>query len=710
MPSALARLGAVTDPLPAPLTMPAGSPDDAARALAQRVVAGGDDALAALLAALQASGVAVRGPADQLAIRPAEPWPGLIVESWEVRTMLATVLPERTVSFDFGDFAETVRAAVPALKDAPVAELLTQDLRNLAQGPASPEHFWARFVAELGHSTGDQPPLLAETDVAKIRLNGLQASLILRRLALDFLKRGGTEPDKQAASQASRRPWSLVEPLYAEALPCTLNSTERTIMDIVAAASKYAINGFKVMGVGFDGMLGYMDKSGFNGIDDFKSARGYASILLSYAKFIATYAALEVKISMDDAPLVRTKDVRPSAGERKDLTAVVRLNIGNAQMVNCFRIMLNAIGMDFKLPNDGPVKGAQIDWEGMTGFSETDAALHGGPDQIVRFVGDSSSHYQSGGAFTSFNSITKAVTDADGKARVTVEGVGQDDKLGQNARRQTKQATVRVNVALKGADLLGDLKDAASAGSGGAKSLVTLPIDILSRARWASAGHYTFDVIDWSDEGKWTGTISVSTTRTVVTSTQTAKSRGSSTDTYTMKAEIRVTQTISDQSYGGNTLGNMKASAHAHYGQRGTSSGAQIGAGCEPGQDLAFSGERQADGDANGEVQVVVVVSGGQVHLGVNSSGFQVPFTGFWKTDQQRAHVEGHISMKGSTRTCTVENSSPPPTPMNGSTGIGTVDVAGPADPKDPDHVHGTSTQTFGSDTTQTVTWDLRRG
>ena len=314
---------------------------------------------------------------------------------------------------------------------------------------------------------------------------------------------------------------------------------------------------------------------------------------------------------MDAAPLVRTKDVRPSSGERKDLVAAVRMNVGNAQMVNCFRIMLNAGGLDFKLPNDGAVKGAQLDWEGVTGFSESDATLHGGPEQIVRFVGDPKGQFQNGGASTSFNPITKAVTDADGKVRVTVEGVGQPNKLAQNVRRRPKQASVRVNVALKGADLVGDLKDAAVAGTSGVKSLTTLPLDILYRSRWISKGHYTFDVIDWSDEGKWTGTVTVSTTRTIDMSSQGLKGHGSSHDTHTMEAEMQVTDTIQDASSNGNIVGNMKASIHAHYTWEGTDSGGQTGGGCDPSQELTYSKTRWAEGEAGGgEVIIVVVVTG----------------------------------------------------------------------------------------------------
>ena len=192
--SGIARLGQLTDPLPNPLPFPANESDQAAKTLTRQVLAAGDDALPALLTALQASGIAVRGPNDQLIVRPAEPWQGLIVESWEVRTLLAMVLPERTVSMTVADLAELLRAAIPELQGAPVEQLLVADIRTLAREPASPKQFWARYIIELGRASeaGPQADLMSAPDVASIQVNGLQTSLILRRLALDFLMLGGT--------------------------------------------------------------------------------------------------------------------------------------------------------------------------------------------------------------------------------------------------------------------------------------------------------------------------------------------------------------------------------------------------------------------------------------------------------------------------------------------------------------------------------------
>ena len=84
------------------------------------------------------------------------------------------------------------------------------------------------------------------------------------------------------------------------------------------------------------GVLSYLESHGFPGAKNLGSISAIVSTLLGYAQFIATYAALEVDVSLDAPPLVRTKKKAPQSGERKQLTAIVKMNIGNAQMLNCF--------------------------------------------------------------------------------------------------------------------------------------------------------------------------------------------------------------------------------------------------------------------------------------------------------------------------------------------------------------------------------------
>ena len=110
------------------------------------------------------------------------------------------------------------------------------------------------------------------------------------------------------------------------------------------------------------------------------------------------------------------------------------MNTGNAQILNCFRIMLNAVGLNFKLTQDGPVKGAHVGWEGLMGTGQLEES-RGGPAQIVRLVGDPSTDR----LFSSRNTIGNSVTDSDGKVRVGVEGVGQREKKPENAPKVMKR-------------------------------------------------------------------------------------------------------------------------------------------------------------------------------------------------------------------------------------------------------------------------------
>src|SRR5260370_41440874 len=69
--------------LPSPAPAQAPTPEGAARELAGRVLAGGERSLPALLAALQASGIAVVDPDRSILVAPVSPAQGWGIERWE---------------------------------------------------------------------------------------------------------------------------------------------------------------------------------------------------------------------------------------------------------------------------------------------------------------------------------------------------------------------------------------------------------------------------------------------------------------------------------------------------------------------------------------------------------------------------------------------------------------------------------------------------
>ena len=482
-PLTLEALGAPNDPLPAAFTIASDPLQSGAAAdtLARQVLAGNQDSLPALMAALQASGIGVVGPENAVDAKPLEPWQGITMQRWEVRLAAAMVLPQRGVSLALPDLAAFLVAAIPELTGAPVEQLIVKDLRALADSPAPTKQFFGRFIAALGRNAVSHAPydLSGDVNPQTIQLDGLQTSLLLRRLAIDVLMLTGdakgqsAEPPKKSASFLRTLDEWLVPAAHAQGqTPCSFSERWQTIFDIVGFGSSLAWGGFQV---GELGMAGFMERLGLSRVS---RPAAIASTLLAYAQFIAAYAALEVETTIDQSPLVRTKKGRPQSGERRELSATVKMDLGNAEMLNCMRAILIPAGFDFSVPNNGPVKGARVLWYGVDGFDQAAAALHGGSEAIVQFVASEGSRIQVAGSGSS-SPVTGSVTGEDGKVHIGVEGRGQNENLDDDARPVAKTATVRLHVALKGSDLFGDVREAAGTAASGLVGLWTVPLSVL---------------------------------------------------------------------------------------------------------------------------------------------------------------------------------------------------------------------------------------
>lgn len=699
-------LGAPDDPLPAPRPLSEiGGPvdsDQAAETLARQVLAGGPDSFPALIAAFQASGIAILGPENAVAAKPAEPWQGMIMQRWEARTAAVMVVPQRTVTFTLANLTDVLVAAVPELKGAAVEQLIVSDVRALADSPVPTRRFLGRFIVALGRNATSHTPydLVATVDPQTIRIDGLQASLIVRRLATDILIRTGNKNEKKAASLFDPLGW--LEPTVSaqSAPPCTLDDRTRTIMDMVALGSQLGFGGMQVGELGFQGINGYLESHGFPGADRLGTLSAISSTLLAYAQFIAIYSALEVDVTMEGAPLVRTKKRAPQTGERKQLTAIVRMNIGNAQMLNCFRIMLNAIGQDFSVPNDGPVKGARVLWYGVEGFDQAAAALHGGSEAIVQFAAPEESHVQGGGnASSGANPVTNAITGEDGKVQIGVEGRGQREDISNDATEVRKSARVRLDVALKGSDLFGDLQEATGTAAGGLVGLATLPLSILYRTQWASAGHHSFAVTDWRDgPAEWTGTI----TYTKVTEWNTSESHDAvhREQEYSEKLtlNVNITETLEGDNVFGNAGAAMQGTAQANVTLRNLRSGGRLNRCSGVVTDMKSTQLDTTEGSGSGTARATV---------GISADG-QYSVTLY---PEVSVTTRNNYTVQSMTygKLCEVQNESRATPGGGGSMRISiALQGDGKIDPKTPDRLSG-RTEEKEDRTTQTLSWDLQR-
>lgn len=143
--------------------------------------------------------------------------------------------------------------------------------------------------------------------------------------------------------------------------------------------------------------------------------------MLAYLKLALTEQAFEISFELEQSPLVRTLRVRPQWGERRTLVTRVAMNFGKVAWINCFRIMLNATGLDLSVDRDGPYKGAEVTWTGWAGFRGR-WAIGSGTEHLVQFAGDAEHRVQGSGPTSRAHANMNQVTDEHGEARVEVAG------------------------------------------------------------------------------------------------------------------------------------------------------------------------------------------------------------------------------------------------------------------------------------------------
>lgn len=518
-----------TGKLPEPLRRPQGNEDEVAATLARLVSAGDEQSSPALLAAIMAAGFAVRD-SDGSVMQTVEPGQGLLFEAWEVAAMGKMYGERKTVTLSY---LTDAFKAIPELKRVPLATILLEGIRAHAQNNQSPLRFWACFIVELGRQADEPYDMLAEADPQSVRLDAIQSALIMRRLYGDFY--GFAERSKQASTGFEGDKLRGVNSRLA-----TADATPRTSIFVRASLQEDAPHFIRqhaarspqpIQQSSPCGPLGRGDAStildagatilttGWGSLMDYLGAEKYArflniaNILLAYAKFIATYAALETEITVEDPPLVRTKDSVP--GERRLLVAKVTMNVGKWENVNCIRTALNvATGLDFSLMSDGPMEGVEVNWHLNEGG---DQSFSQGKKQIVGFW-NGGPRIQDAGTYAGIpgkggvpvGNATRSKTNKDGLAGVYLEGSPQVPYVGSPFLPVMKQAVVRTTIKLKGGDIKGDAVDIAGQALGGVGGLITMPTELLYRTDWASTATLTVPVKDWEscDRG-WSGTITV---------------------------------------------------------------------------------------------------------------------------------------------------------------------------------------------------------
>jgi hypothetical protein len=552
--SADGPVGLPGDPLPAPMPVPDGHPDEIASVLAPMVAAGGPDALPALLAALQKSGIAVYGPDNAVAVQAGGPDEGLSFESWQVRAMLG-VVGRRRASVSLSSLAVGLAAKMPALRDQPVAQELAADIVKSANGDDPVRRFWARFIAELGrHRPGSAAyDLLGNVDPSAVRLDPIQLAMIALQLQAEITTAAGAPLDSAARPSRPSLLDAIFPTLYAAA-PCNPSpnhprpSVSRGVFMSLIMSMSSAVN---------------------------QVGRDLTQNLRDYQNLILLLNAVKVDVELEGgSALRRTKTT--TAGEARKVRATVSINSSLLEWDNCFAEVLGGRVPDWRRP--GPLPGIPVDWN-----------LQGG--EIVRIP--------TGAPGNERGLPDGTRTDNQGFARLAVEGSPQSRNLPETAKEERRQVAATASVKLKFADLVhrtaGSLPD---------------PNNWLFDQEFTLDVPYPFEVMDWTDgAGRWTGSISVVET---TISTYAGDGTGGATqsaETATTKVTYELTETVSENGSNGTVFASVKGRVEGSYDVQKTHSSWQLKS-CGAVKDRRMNNTSQEAGTAtkSGTANIMVTI------------------------------------------------------------------------------------------------------
>jgi hypothetical protein len=529
--------------LPPAAAVPAGAVEEQAVALAAALNAGDEGSTPALLAALRAAGYGVRGREGVVNFNQGG-WQGIALDEWEVAA--AAKLYGDGWGVGLGRLGDSLAHVAPEWKRETNAADLVHGVRAAATSDNASLRFWGNFIIELGRHAADPYDLRKDEDAQRARLDAVQVLLILTRLAADLnfagrraqrraeLEREEVERERGAVrfvnasydGGAARRRSAKSAPAASAvnepaqqgaAQPCTMGEMESLILDLNATG----------MGIGFGQLLGYLEAKKVVS-ENPGQIMGAANAALIVLKLILSYAALESEITLEGGMLTRTKKAAP--GERRALSAKVKMDVGKWQVMNCVRPALNLAGLDFSLPGNGALGGVRVDWNlGEGGDTRGylgrvwDTATNAGKILNGEQTGESDAIVFLDIASDAADAAEKRhynYTDADGVSKVYAVGVGQKRDMSNEVLRPVmKRMGVDINIQVKTMRLTNGTAAAGTANDLAGNAIAFLTDDKLGfvagtaaetayRSNLGSSKTHYFPVKDWAPcDGRWRGTV-----------------------------------------------------------------------------------------------------------------------------------------------------------------------------------------------------------
>lgn len=417
--------------LPAPEDF-GGPPSDAlAAALAAELVKYDEDKLPLLVTTLQRAGFYIIEDSGKTLYPPTTGrGQGLAFYDHEVAGMYK--LSRRGIVSSFDKMAARIGREAPEFPPAKIGALLAADLKAAADSPNRVVRFTARLVVELGRKA--TPPVdLLGPNAQSAPLSIIQASLIERRLLGDLIHFAENRTARLLPKPARV---ALLDVAYAAPPPCQTTNVEGLVMDAGSL-------GLTTMHGKFLEALGdTLSEKGQATLGKVSNGLFILNLILGWAKLVAALTTIkgELKIA-DPMPLERTKNADP--GQTRLMTARLWSEVGNEAFLNCVRLAVNtATGLDFSLPNDGPLAQRDVGWElgGAASFAGQKSAKTGRFDNFVNLQAPDGAD----------RDPSKQISDDNGESRMNLVGAPKIPAVvNQPVVPVRKKAQVKVSVALK---------------------------------------------------------------------------------------------------------------------------------------------------------------------------------------------------------------------------------------------------------------------
>jgi len=447
-------------PLPAAAVVPTGSGDTGGLGwLAAQMAAktNAQDERPLILAALHAAGFVV-----DAADSPAGPHGAATLDPWEVDLLAG--LEAAHLRFPLDNVRVALATVFPNADTSRVDQTVLDVITAQAAQSADPNtKSWAQLIMELARYA-PPPENLATASPAAVSFDGVQMTLILRTLAAGLVAHAAatTAPTTLkgafgGATTASGRLVVFRSAAAAPSAPCSMPELIKLTDEVLG----------KGWGVAWGKILEQM------GADAVANGLAVAGAIVTYAKLLAALLLLKLDVTLvGEKPLLRTLDQTP--GETRTVHAHAYFDTQDSQYVNCAQTALASLGLDFNIPEQGGLAGAQI---------FVDAGASSGPIDVK----------PSGLGGYSYN------TDENGDADIEVVGKAVDPPLEKDAPPFDTSATiylqVRPKAQLSAGNDLGGLLDAILTRLD-PTGVVSIPAEIALHSRWFAPTVFTLPVTD----------------------------------------------------------------------------------------------------------------------------------------------------------------------------------------------------------------------